>query len=72
MKVATQTEVAADFAESTQAINDFEKAIFIHGGNVAGDVPTIVQDCRGLFRHAEIALHQIGSSDEQQSGWPRG
>ena len=48
--------LAADFAEAAQAIGDREEAVFVFGGDVAGDVPAVLQHLRRFFGLAEIAL----------------
>src|SRR5579862_39416 len=58
---------AADLAEAAQAIGDADEAIFINGGDVAGVVPAVVQNFGGFFRLVEVALHDVGTSDEEQT-----
>ena len=59
---------AGDFAEAAQPVGDCEEAVLVLGGDIAGDVPAVLQHFRGFFRLAEIALHHVGASHEQQAG----
>ena len=59
---------AADFAEAAEPVGDADESIFIHGCDVAGVIPTIAQHFGGLFRTTKIALHYVGTADEQETG----
>ena len=60
---------AADFAEAAKAIGDAQESVFIDGGDIAGVVPAVVQDFCRFFRTIQVANHDIGSADEEKTGF---
>src|ERR1043166_7194896 len=59
---------AADLAEAAHAIGDADEAVFVDGGDVAGVIPAVAQDFGGFFGLVQVALHDVGAADQQQTG----
>ena len=62
----------ADFAETAQPVGDGEESVLVAHGHVASHVPAVAQRIRGFLRTVQIALHYIGSANQQHAGLARG
>src|SRR5215813_14208052 len=62
-----ENHFSAHLAEATQAIGDAHESIFIHCGNIARVIPAIAEHLSGFVGPIQIALHHVGSANQQQS-----
>ena len=58
---------AADLAETAQTIGDLQEAVFVTRGDITGDIPAVAQDLGDFLRMAELPLHNVGSTHQQQA-----
>src|SRR5438034_7106428 len=62
---------SADLAETAEAVGDSQEPVFVQSRDISRHVPSVAQNFRGLFRAAEIPLHDVGPAHEKQSGLPQ-
>jgi hypothetical protein len=60
--------LAADFAEPAQAVGDLDETILVFGGDVAGDVPAVLECLRRQVRPAQVTFHDVRASHQQEPG----
>ena len=63
--------LAADLAEPAQTVCDCEKPILVQRRNISRDIPAVAQNFRGLFGPAEVSLHHVRATDQEQPLLPQ-
>ena len=58
--------LAADFAESRQAIGDAQEPVVIYHGEIASAIPVVMERRPGQLGLAEIPDHPIRAARQQQ------
>src|SRR5215831_1543200 len=56
--------LAADLAEAAQPVRDLYEAVFVHGRDIACNVPAVAQHLCGFFRTTEVTPHDVGAADK--------
>ena len=68
LDVEVRHHLAADLGEAAEPAGDFDEAVLVDLGDVAGDVPAVAHHLGGLLRLVEIALHHVGAGHQQHAG----
>ena len=62
---------AADLAEAREPVGDGEKSIVIHGCDVTGRIPAVLQNVGRFLRLAQISAHHVRTFHQEHAGCSR-